>query len=162
MSNNEQNNVEMHKGILSAIAELSSSLNGIVGCNIITLRENGDGLETVTQVFPSNQFALLRLAKTNVMTAMGIIEQLAGDNEEMKQYMGFENLQNTVSQLSESSEILAFSSLLDSIFDDGDFDKLTEDIKEELTGSQDGKTNLEDGLSDEGFNDKNDEDFSRL
>lgn len=145
MSNNEQNNIEMHKGILKAIAELSSSLNGIVGCNIITLRENGDNLETVTQVFPSSQFALLRLAKTNIMTALGIIEQLSGDNEDIKQGMGFEDLQNAISKLSEHSKILAFSSLLDSILDDEDFDKLTKELDTELSNSQDSETNLEDG-----------------
>lgn len=164
MPNNEQNNLEMRKGILNALTELSSSLgDDVLGCNIIVLREKGKDLETVTQVFPANEFALLKLAKTNIMTAIGILEQLFRGSEELQKDMGIENLKEAVSQINENSKILAFSSLLSSICDtEGEIDDFFKGLSEEFNELQGKELNIEEAFSDDGSNEKDDQDFSRL
>ena len=120
MLNQEQALTEMRKDILSRITELSSSLDKVKGCSIMVIQDEGDKTVTTNHLFVTNPITLAKFAEYSVQTALSIIDQLAEFDEDLKDSIDIDALQNAVVQLKGCQKTLAFNLFLNTLLSEDD------------------------------------------
>lgn len=120
MLNQEQALTEMRKDVLNVITELSSSLDNVNGCSIVVSRDEGDKIVTTNHLFVTTPITLAKFAEYSVQTALSIIDQLAEFDEDLKDSIDIDALQNAVVQLKGCQKTLAFNLFLNTILSEDD------------------------------------------
>lgn len=120
MLNQEQALTEMRKDVLNVITELSSSLDNVNGCSIVVSRDEGDKNVTTNHLFATNPITLAKFAEYSVQTTLSIIDQLAEFDEDLKDSIDIDALQNAVVQLKGCQKSLAFNLSLNTILSEDD------------------------------------------
>lgn len=120
MLNQEQALTEMRKDVLNVLTELSSSLDNVNGCSIVVSRDEGDKTVTTNHLFVTNPITLAKFAEYSVQTALSIIGQLAEFDEDLKDSIDIDALQNAVVQLKGCQKTLAFNLFLNTILSEDD------------------------------------------
>lgn len=115
MLNQEQALTEMRKDVLNVITELSSSLDNVNGCSIVVSRDEGNKVATTNHLFVTNPITLARFAEYSVQTALSLIDQLVELDEDIKNSIDVDALQDAVIQLKGCQKSLAFNLFMNTI-----------------------------------------------
>lgn len=115
MFNQEQALTEMRKDVLKVITELSSSLDNVNGCSIVVSRDEGNKVATTNHLFVTNPITLARFAEYSVQTALSLIDQLSEFDEDLKDSIDINALQNAVVQLKGCQKSLAFNLFMNTL-----------------------------------------------
>ena len=120
MLNQEQALTEMRKDVLNVITELSSSLDNVNGCSIVVSRDEGNKVATTNHLFVTNPITLARFAEYSVQTALILIDQLVELDEDIKNSIDVDALQDAVIQLKGCQKSLAFNLFMNTILSEDD------------------------------------------
>lgn len=120
MLNQEQALTEMRKDVLNVITELSSSLDNVNGCSIVVSRDEGNKVATTNHLFMTNPITLARFAEYSVQTALSLIDQLSELDEDIKNSIDIDALQNAVVQLKGCQKSLAFNLFMNTLLSEDD------------------------------------------
>ena len=120
MLNQEQALTEMRKDVLNVITELSSSLDNVNGCSIVVSRDEGNKVATTNHLFVTNPITLARFAEYSVQTALSLIDQLVELDEDIKNSIDVDALQDAVIQLKGCQKSLAFNLFMNTILSEDD------------------------------------------